>query len=100
MIKHLKNEESISINLFGKETSVEVQCTGDNLWDENGNYKNYGFELNDEELDLLNWFIENVKIENYKKEILNYCNEVYSCISDKKIELKIWKKKLIFGVLQ
>jgi len=87
MIDNLKNNDKITINLFGKETIVKVFCTGDNKFDENGKYKMYDFELNSEELQVLNWFINNIHIEDYKKEILDYCNDKYSEYSDKQIKI-------------
>ena len=78
MINSLKNNETITVNLFGQEKDVKVFCTGDNQFDANGNYKDYDFELTQEEIDLLNWFLDNVKIENYKQQILDYCNNEYS----------------------
>lgn len=78
MINSLKNNDSIVINMFGKEKSVSVFSTGDNMFDDSGYYKKYDFQLNSKELEVLNWFIENVKIDDYKKEIMDYCNEVYS----------------------
>lgn len=78
MIQELKNGDYITINMFGKEKEVEVFSTGDNQFDEQGNYKDDGFALNEEEIACLNWFIENVSIADYKKEITEYCNEQYS----------------------
>lgn len=77
MINSLKNDEYINVNLFGKEKSIRVFCTGDNCYDESGNDKDDGFELNQAELDVLNWFLENVKIEDYKQQILDYCKKTY-----------------------
>lgn len=77
-IESLKNNDMIKINMFGKEKEVKIFCTGDNQFDESGNYKNYDFELTSEELGMLNWFINNIKIEDYKKEIVDYCNGQYS----------------------
>ena len=68
----------IKINMFGKEKEVQVYCIGDNQSDESGNYKNYDFELTSEELEMLNWFINNIKIEDHKKQIVDYCNGQYS----------------------
>ena len=85
-IDKLNSGDYISINLFGKEEEVEVFSTGDNQFDENGNYKDEGFPLSDEEIACLNWFIENIKIEDYKQAIVQYCNEQYEIISDKQIE--------------
>ena len=76
-ITNLNNGDYIAINLFGKEKNVEVFSTGDNQYDENGDPKADGFALSEEEIDCLNWFIENVKIEDYREAITEYCNEVY-----------------------
>ena len=78
MINSLKNNDTITINIFGKEKSVKVFSTGDNQFDENGNYKKDDFELSSKEIEVLNWFVENINIDDYKKEIIDYCNEVYS----------------------
>ena len=78
MIKSLRNEESIPVNLFGKQEEAVVFSTGSNQFDENGEYKNAGFPLSQEELDCLNWFLEHAVISDYRKEIADYCNEVYA----------------------
>ena len=77
-IEKLNNNDMIKINMFGKEKEVKVFCIGDNQFDESGNYKNYDFELTSEELEMLNWFINNIKIEDYKKQIVDYRNGQYS----------------------
>lgn len=77
MIKNLNNEDEITIMLFGKEKKVKVFSTGDNQYDEEGDYKPDYFDLSEEEIECLNWFIENVNINDYKKEITEYCNEQY-----------------------
>lgn len=84
-VKELKDRDCITIDLFGKEKTVEVFCTGDNCYDENGKRKDDGFALSDEEIACLNWFIENVKIDDYKQAITQYCNEQYEIYSDKEI---------------
>lgn len=81
----MKSGDSITINLFGKQKSVEVFSTGDNQFDENGNYKPEGFDLNEEEITCLNWFVENIDIADYKKEITAYCNEEYDASGNMKI---------------
>lgn len=79
LINKLNNNDIIKIKMFGKEKEIEVFSTGDNKYDESGNLKtNKNFQLTNEEIDMLNWFINNVKIEDYKKEIVDYCNEEYS----------------------
>lgn len=85
MRQDLKDGEFITINLFGKEKKVDVTCTGDNRFDENGEYKEEGFALNDEEIACLHWFIQNIDISDYKKEITEYCNEQYDIIGDTEI---------------
>ncbi len=85
MIKSLKNEESVPVNLFGKQEEAVVFSTGSNQFDENGDYKKAGFPLSRQELDCLNWFLENVDIRDYKKEITAYCNEQYEMIGDEQI---------------
>lgn len=85
IINELKNNDYVQINLFNKVKKVVVLSTGDNKFDENGNYKTNNFSLNNKEIECLNWFINNVNIEDYKKEILNYCNNEYSMWSDTQI---------------
>ena len=87
MINSIKNKDTVKINMFGKEKDVKVLCTGDNKFDDNGYYKKDGFELTQEELNLLNWFLENVKIEDYKEQIKDYCNMSYEMWSDTTIAL-------------
>ena len=52
-------------------------CTGDGKY-EGDHYKNVEYDLNEKALEVLNWFLENVKIEDYRQEIVNYCNDEYS----------------------
>lgn len=85
LITSLNDNDEITINLFGKEESVTVFSTGDNRYDEDGDDKEDGFPLNNEELECLNWFIANIDICDYKKEITEYCNERYAMIGDKQI---------------
>ncbi|MCM1542902.1 MAG: hypothetical protein NC121_16810 [Blautia sp.] len=80
MIQSLNNGDHITVRLFGKETDVEVFSTGENRYDETGCCKEGGFALNGEELACLNWFLENVDIADYRKEITAYCNEQYEAI--------------------
>lgn len=96
-IEKLNSGDYIKIDLFGKEENVEVFSTGHNQFDEDGNYKDDGFALNDEEIACLNWFIENVKIEDYRQVITQYCNEQYDAIGGEQIaetdlenEISIW----------
>lgn len=85
LITSLNDNDEITINLFGKEESVMVFSTGDNRYDEDGDDKEDGFPLSNEELECLNWFIANIDICDYKKEITEYCNERYAMIGDKQI---------------
>ena len=85
LITSLMDNDEITINLFGKEESVLVFSTGDNRYDEEGDYKEDGFPLNNGELECLNWFIANIDICDYKKEITEYCNKRYAMIGDKQI---------------
>lgn len=82
MISSLKNDEKVTINYFGKDKEVRVFVTGDNKFDENGKYKQDSFDLNDKEIEVLNWFLDNIKIEDYKEQIAAYCNEQYEMWSD------------------
>lgn len=85
MFERLNSGDTITITLFGKEEDIEVFSAGDNQYGEDGDFKEEGFALNEEELACLNWFIENIKIDDYKKEITAYCNECYEAIGDKQI---------------
>lgn len=80
MIQALNSGDTITISLFGRDKEVEVFSTGENRFDESGNYKEDGFALSEEEIACLNWFVENVDISDYKKEIIAYCNEQYENI--------------------
>lgn len=81
-ITKLNSSDHITIPLFRGEEEVEVFCTGDNQFDDEGDYKEDGFPLTQAELDCLNWFLENININDYKKEITAYCNERYEMCSD------------------
>lgn len=81
-ITSLKNGEHITINMFGKPKKLQVLSTGDNQFDENGNYKKEQFNLNKEELDLLNWFVQNVNIEDYSDEIISYIENEYKMVGN------------------
>lgn len=84
----IKNNDEIEIVMFGKKKIVNVFSTGDNQFDEDGNYKKDDFELNEMEIKCLNWFISNIKIDDYKNEILNYCNDEYRAIGANQITLE------------
>lgn len=99
LIKNLNNGEHITIRLFGKERNVEVFSTGDNQFDDSGNDKPAGFALSEEEIACLNWFIENVKIEDYRQEIAEYCNEQYDTMGDEPIsESDVENEITIFAI--
>ncbi|MCM1119722.1 MAG: hypothetical protein NC543_10220 [bacterium] len=98
-IEKLNNGDSIIINLFGKEKSVKVFSTGDNRYDESGHTKADGFALSEEEIFCLNWFIDNVKIEDYRQAIVRYCNEQYEAIGGEPIaESDIENEIAIFAI--
>ena len=80
--ENMRNYDIIKINVFGKEKEVDVFSTGDNKFDEECDYKEDGFELSKEEIECLNWFVNNINIDDYKKQILKYCNQSYSEIGD------------------
>ncbi len=84
-ITKLNSGDYITIPLFCGEEEVEVFCTGDNQFDDEGDYKEDDFPLIQAELDCLNWFLENININDYKKEITAYCNERYEMCSDTEI---------------
>jgi len=84
-ITKLNSGDYITIPLFCGEEEVEVFCTGDNQFDDEGDSKEDGFPLIQAELDCLNWFLENININDYKKEITAYCNERYEMCSDTEI---------------
>ena len=39
MFEHLNSGDTITITLFGKEEDIEVFSTGDNQYDEDGDFK-------------------------------------------------------------
>ena len=79
----MKNNDKILVDLFGKEVELSILCTGDNQFDEEGDYKeDENFELLPEEVEYIQWFVKNVKIEDYRKEITEYCNEQYMGIGE------------------
>ena len=86
MIEKLNSGDYITIDLFGQKKEVMVFSTGDNQFDENGSYKEDGFALSDEEIHCLNWFLQTIKIEDYKQAIVEYCNELYEMVGEKQIE--------------
>lgn len=93
MIEKLNNNDEITIRLFGEETEVEVFSTDTKYYqDENG-------ALSEEEIACLNWFIENVDIADYKKEILAWCNEQYEMVGEEPITEEDLEEELsIFAI--
>jgi len=86
LIEKLNSGDHITIDLLGKKKDIIVFSTGDNQFDESGNYRGDGFALSNEEITCLNWFLQHIKIEDYKQEIIQYCNWVYECIGGKLIK--------------
>lgn len=87
-IEDLCNDDFILVNIFGTLKELRVFSTGDNRFGESGHYKKYKFKLNKKELDVLKWFLENVNIEDYKEQILEFCNNTYAMWCDEKIALE------------
>lgn len=87
-IEELCNEDSILANIFGKSKKLKVLLTGDNRYNESGNYKYGKFKLNKKEIEVLKWLLKNVNIDDYKKQILEYCSNGYFEYNDKKINLE------------
>lgn len=85
MVQSFRSGGFLTVEIFGRETQLQVFSTGDNQFDENGDYKEEGFAFTQEEVDCLNWFPENVRIEDYREEITAYCNEGYEMIGGEKI---------------
>lgn len=95
----MKNNDTVTIDYFGKEKSVKVFSTGDNKYDENGNYKEDDFELSQDEIKVLNDFIKNIKLSDYNEIILEYINEKYSPNSSKKVSIEDIEKEIdIYGI--
>ena len=90
----LKNDDEITLNMFGKPKKLRVFSTGDNQFDEDGDYKEGAFDLSQEELDVLNWFVENVKIEDYAEEIIDYCEDEYSACADEDVKVEDLEEEL------
>ena len=93
-IAKLNDEETIKVRIFGKEKKLVVFSTGDNRVDENGEPKDSNFALSEKEIECLNWLINNVNLNNYKKEIAEYCNIEYEMWSDKRIKPKDVEKEI------
>lgn len=81
-INQLLNKDMITVELFGKTKQIQIFSRGDNRIG-----KEPKFELSKEELDMLNWFLNNIDIETYKLQILDYCNYNYGEYSNKKITI-------------
>ncbi len=79
---NIKNNDKITITMFGKSETVSVFSTGDNQFDENGDYKQDNFEFTEAEVNCVSWFISNIRIEDYTNEILDYCNTMYNDIGE------------------
>ena len=78
MLKTWSSGDALTIRVFGKEAEVSVFSLGDSRFDENEDCREDGFPLNREELDCLNWFLENVNISDCRREIAAYCNAMYT----------------------
>ena len=76
-IAKLNDEETIKVRIFSKEKELVVFSTGDNRDDANGEPKDSNFALSEKEIECLNWLINNVNLNDYKKEIAEYCNIEY-----------------------
>lgn len=94
MLTKLHDTDSININVFGIKKSVKVICQGDNKFNDQGEYKDPGFELTHAELDCLNWLLENIRIEDYIDELVQYCNYTYEQYCDKQISAKEIKNEV------
>jgi len=88
--------DKIKLNIFTKERELELINLGDSNFDDNGNYTDKKVELNKKELEVLNYILTNIDLNNYKQEITDYCNECYAkygntkiCIEDIENEVKI-----------
>ncbi|MBR3322458.1 hypothetical protein IKG13_00095 [Candidatus Saccharibacteria bacterium] len=97
MITSFKNYDQVKVNYFGEEKYMDVFCTGDGKY-EGDRYKNVEYDLNEKELEVLNWFLENVKIEDYRQEIVNYCNDKYSMwCATRRLGRRMWRTRSIFA---
>lgn len=99
----LNNKDFIEIDIFGKQRKIKVFCTGDNKYDENGCLKKEQFALNQKELEVLNWLVNNVNLEDFKNQIIEYCNSVYEdyggeSITEKDLENEIYINKIAVNV--
>lgn len=87
-INNIKNNDKFTITMFGKPKTVRVFSSGDNQFDENGDYKQDDFEFNEAEINCVNWFISNIRIDDYRNEILEYSNNMYNDIGEDSITIE------------
>lgn len=85
LVKRVKNNDSVEIDYFGTPRKITVFSTGDSQF-KDGKFREDDFVFNKNELDCLNWFLKNVKISDYTKEILDHCNEEYNMWCEKTIK--------------
>ena len=88
-VENMNNKDTIEIIIFGKPKMVEVISTGDNQFDEEGNYKEDNFELSESEINCLNWFISNVRIDELP---FDSDRKMMSTINKCDDEIKIYTK--------
>ena len=93
-IEKLNDEETVKVRIFDKEKELVVFSVGDNRVDDNGKHKNSGFALSEKEIECLNWLINNINLNDYKKEIAEYCNNEYEMWSDKRIKPEDVEKEI------
>lgn len=92
-IKSLENEDKVEVAVFGKTMKIPAVSVGDNSFDDNGNEKR-SFSFNAKELELLNWILQNVKLEDYSSQILQYVNGIYFENDEKEISEKDLKNEI------
>jgi len=57
----MRNNDTVVVDLFGEEVELRILCTGDNQFDEEGDYREEeDFELLPEEVECIQWLLENV----------------------------------------
>lgn len=79
----MRNNDKVVVDLFGEQVELSILCTGDNQFDEEGDYREEeNFELLPEEVECIQWLIQNVNLNDYRKEITAYCNEQYEMIGE------------------
>ena len=94
MVQSFCSGDFLTAEVFGKETKLQVFSIGENCFDENGDYKEDGFAFTQEEVDCLNWLLENVRVEDYREEITVYCNERYENIGGERITAEELEKEV------